>query len=80
MTDMLSTHMASSNEIAADLKDVTDKLIDIDARVTVMIARAENKLKDELRDLQRKIDDKQIEYDNSDGCFKSKDKGLLRAK
>lgn len=45
-----------------------------------MIARAENKLQAELRELQIHIDDKQIEYDNSDSCFKSKDKGLLRAK
>ena len=80
ITDMLTAHMETSRNIASDLSNVTNRLIEIDARITTMIAKAENALKDELRALQNKIDDKQIEYDNSDGCFKSKDKGLLRAK
>jgi len=58
MTDMLTEHISTSNGIAKDLKKVTDELIRIDAHITTMIARAENKLKDELRELQKKIDDK----------------------
>ena len=80
ITEMLTKHIETSKGIAKNLEGVNKQLIAIDVRITVMIGEAENKLADQLKDLDRDIANKQIEYDNSDSCFKSKDKGLKRAK